>query len=404
MPRLLSSSVRIVPSRWLRSVVCALVAISCRPAEPTTQVRRRTAGDTVYVESPAQGVDGPMQLQIVRRINLAALDIGRVDAAAFGPLGTLWVFDGASDGGAAVHVLDSLGAPRALAGREGAGPGEYRAPIRMFRLADGSMLIKEMHTTRAVRFDARGQALSTMELPPVVASGWVVTPDTVGGWFITAVFEDNTSARIGRFGWLHFDGRGVVTDTVHPPTFLLGEPTPDGIVPGRIKTVGRDGAVLTTTPGPNRLYRYARDGRTHVLAWPGTPPGYQPDERRDMQVVSDRMNALFGMPPKALPEHKEPSHRILTDSAQWIWAQLAAEGVRIPDDELPKDPDNMGLTVRWRDRERWAAFDRDGALRFVIDAPPNVAVVDRSTYRMLGIETDDEGAQYLVIWRVVAGR
>ena len=387
------------PITALSTLSALAFAVAC-VAPKADSVSRRQVGDTLYVQSAATGVDGPVQLNVVRRVSMADLDIGRVEAAAFGPSGTLWVFDGASRNGAAIHVLDSLGAPRAIAGRDGAGPGEYRAPIRLFRLADGSMLVKEMQTTRAVRFDVNGQAVSTMELPPVVSSGWVVTPDTVGGWFITAVFEENTSAKIGRFGWLHFDVRGNVFDTVHPPSFLLTEPTPDGIAPGRIKTVGRDGAVLTTTPGPNRLYRYAPSGRVQILEWPGNPPGYSADERRDMQVVADRMKTLFGLAHASLPAHKEPSHRILTDSAQWIWAHLSAEGVRIPDEELPKDPDNMGLTVKWRDRERWAAFDREGALRFVVDVPSNVTILDRTMYRVLGVETDDEGLQYLVEWRV----
>ncbi len=377
--------------------VCAIGA--CQPAAVSDQVTRRQVGDTVYVQSPALGVDGPVQLENIRRIDVTAIDIGRVDAAIFGPNGSLWLLDGAGRSGASIRILDSLGTPLAVAGREGAGPGEYRLPLRLFRLADNAILAKEMSTTRAVRFDAHGETRATLELPPAVATGWVVTPDTLGGWFITAGFETNTPARIGRFGWLHFDTVGAVFDTVHPPPHLLNEPTPDGIAPGRVRTVGRDGAALTTVPGPNRLFRYARDGRVTIMEWPGNPPAYQSDERRDIQLVADRMSELLGKAQTALPEYKAPSHRILTDSAQWIWVQLGSKGVRIPDNELPKD--ELGLTMRWRDRERWAAFDRAHRLRFIVDCPANTTIVDRAGYRLLGVETNDEGTQFLVEWRVI---
>ncbi len=391
-------------SRAARSVVAIVIVVlgGCNTPDATDQVTRQQVGDTLYVRSPSLGVDGPVQLQEVQRIDVSALNVGRAVAAIFGPNDTYWLLDQAGPNGASVRILDSLGTPIGEAGREGAGPGEYRMPLRLFRLADNTVLAKEMTTTRAVRFGANGEAIATLSLPPSVATGWVVTPDTVGGWLITASFEANTPTRIGRFGWLHFDANGAIIDTVQSPSHMLNEPTPDGIAPGRIKTVARDGAALTTVPGSNRVLRYARDGRTTIMEWPGNPPSYQSNERVDIQKVADRMSELLGVPSKSLPEHKAPSHRILTDSAQWIWAHLSSTGVRIPDEELPKD--DMGLTMRWRDRERWAAFDRAFALRFIVDAPANTTIVDRAGYRLLGVETDDEGVQFLVEWRVVASR
>ncbi len=390
----------VVAKHLFVALACAVGA--CSAPEARDQVARREVGDTLYVQSPASGVDGPVQLQEVRRIDVATLDIGLVHAAVFGADGTYWILDGAGPNGASIRILDSLGAPRAVAGREGAGPGEYRLPLRLFRLADNTILAKEMTTPRAVRFGVNGEVLATLTLPPAVATAWVVTPDTVGGWYLTAGFEDNKRDRIGRFGWLHFRPNGDVFDTVQPPAHMLNEPTPDGIAPGRIKTVARDGAALTTVPGPNRLLRYTRDGRVTIMEWPGNPPAYKSDEKSDIQVVADRLSELFGEAPKSLPEFKAPSHRILTDSAQWTWAHLSSDGIRIPDEELPKD--EMGLTMRWRDTERWAAFDRDHVLRFIIDVPANVTIVDRAGYRVLGVESDDDGLQSLVEWRVLPRR
>lgn len=385
----------------LSLAVLAIINVGCEDYANLQRVSRRVIGDTTFVRSPVEGAEGPIHLVEAVRGTETALELNRVDAGAFGPDGTIWIFDGAGRNGATVYVLDSLLRTSVAAGREGEGPGEYRAPLRIFRLADSTMLVKEMSTTRAVRFSADGAVLATISLPPKVATGWVVTPDTTGGWFITVSFEDNRPERIGRFGWLHFDHRGIVTDTVLPPDHMLAEPTPDGIAPGRIRTVGRDGSVLTTVPGPNRMTRYGVDSSVLVMEWPGMPPEYGEAERVDLQVVEDRMSELLGKAKLPLPRHKQPANRILTDQSGNIWVHLSNIGERIPDEELMKG--QGPLTVRWREPDRWAAFRRDGTLRFVVDLPSNARLLDREGERLLGVLADDSGAENLVVWRIVSG-
>ena len=49
-------------------------------------------------------------------------------------------------------------------------------------LADGSMLLKEMFTTRADRFDVSGKLLATIDPPAGGCERLGRTPDTAGGW------------------------------------------------------------------------------------------------------------------------------------------------------------------------------------------------------------------------------
>lgn len=384
-------------SETISSIILLVALVACSATNDSVVVRR-LSGDTTFVSSPSEGVHGSAELRELRRIDMAALGLNRLDAGAFGPDGTLWLFDAVGDKGASIHVLDSLGRPLTIAGHEGAGPGEYRAPLRLFRLANGTMLAKEMQTTRAVRFDASGRVLATLTLPPA-AIGWVVTPDSDGGWFTAASFEPMTAARVGRFGWIHFSPDGLVTDTVFPPPHLFEEPTPDGITPGRIRTVGRDGSVLTTVPGPNRLTWFGRTGGVRVLEWGGEPASYEPDERREMQVVVDHLNDLLGQPRRSLPQHKQPVNRILTDNVGYTWLQLSAPGVRIPREDLPRVPDP--LMVKWREPDRWAAIDGTGVVRFVVSLPLSGRLLDREGDRLLATVSDTTGDEAVVVWRMV---
>jgi hypothetical protein len=389
----------------------ALAVVAC--SSNRDPIVRRSVADTSFVSSPGDGLyrfssDKPVNwtyhLVETLRIDASRLDIGQIDAAAFGPNRSIWIYDPKATDGETIRILDSLGRPIGTAGRSGEGPGEYRGPIRIFQLADGSMLVKEMFTVRAVRFAADGHALATIELPAVVASGWVVTPDTAGGWYITASFEEHTVKRVGRYGWLHFNNAGEVTDTAWPPKRMFEEPTPDGVAPGRIRTVGRDGSMLTTAPGQSRLLRIPQHGRVEAMEWRADPPKYGDEERRDMQAVDDKLSDLLKTPRTPLPARKAPASRILTDASGWTWVQLTAVADRIPDDELPKGPSDIP-PIKWRDRDRWAAFARDGTMQFVVDAPPGAQILDRSSPYLLGVVSDANGAQSIVVWRVdVVGR
>ena len=383
----------------------ALLILAC--THNTDPVRRWTVADTSFVSSPAEGLYPQDQQQKywshhlteTTRVDLTALDIGSVDAAAFGPNKSIWIYDSKSKNGETIRILDSLGHPIANAGRHGEGPGEFRGPIRIFQLADSSMFVKEMFTTRAVRFAAEGHALATIELPPIVASGWVVTPDNAGGWYITASFEEHTVQRVGRYGWLHFNNAGAVIDTAWPPKRMFEEGTPDGIAPGRIRTVGRDGSMLTTAPGLSRLLRIPPHDSVRVMEWRADPPRYGDDERRDMQAVHDKLSDMLKTPRTALPDRKAPASRILTDNDGQIWVQLTAIADRIPDDELPRGQSDVP-PIKWHDRDRWAVFAVDGTMQFVVDPPKGAQILDRSGMFLLGTTTDSKGMPSIVVWRV----
>jgi hypothetical protein len=113
------------------------------------------------------------------------------------------------------------------------------------------------------------------------------------------------------------------------------------------------------------------------------------------------MNELLGKAMAKLPLRKQPVNRILTDGTGLVWAQLATPGVRIPDDDLPRD--QGPLTIKWREPDRWAAFADNGALRFIVDLPPEARLLDRDGRHLLGVTADASGEEFVVLWRVVLG-
>jgi hypothetical protein len=333
------------------------------------------------------------------RIPAEQLDVGVFASGAFGPDGTIWIYDSRGPDGEVLLVLDSLGQRIARAGRNGAGPGEYQGGAQLFRMGDGTMLLRVMSTTRVVRFGPRGEVLATMELPPAAMNGWLVTPDAQGGWYQASSFEQNLPARVGRYGWLHFAPDGTVRDTVFPPERFFEEPTPLGVAPARVRTVTREGEMITALPGPSRIDRIGRDGRVTAMTWRGEAPLYGEEERRDGQLIRDRMHEVMEIPPEPLPERKASVRLLFTDRNGGVWAAMGAEGVRIPDEDLPK---NRGLLppTKWLDRDRWGLFDREGVLRFVVQMPLGSGLLDRDGTRLLGVATESDGTQSLVVWTI----
>ncbi len=150
------------------------------------------------------------------------------------------------------------------------------------------------------------------------------------------------------------------------------------------------------------MTRIAPDGTVLVAEWPGLPPEYGADERADMQAVVDQLNRLLGKPLGSLPERKQPVHRIQTDATGTVWAQLSAPGKRIPAELLPPNPNPMQPT--WYDPDRWAAFEADGTMRFIVDLPADHRLLDRDGNRLLCVATDEEGEEHVVVLYIVPDR
>lgn len=395
MPSARSAS-HVAPTLFIGTM---MLLAGCNTKLAPNNLATQEAGDTSFVSAPAAGLDGPVTLTQVLARTADQLDLGMIQSAAFGPNGTLWVYDQRGKNGEALLVFDSLGKRIAQAGRNGEGPGEYHGPAKLFRLSDSTMLLRVMNTARVVRFGARGEVLATLELPPAIINGWLVTPDTSGGWYLASSFEENTPKRVGRFGWIHFAPDGTVRDTVFPPARFFEEATPLGIAPGRVRTVTREGDVLTALPATNRIDRIAHDGHVTAMTWPGEAPSYTDQERKDIQHVSDRMNDLLGLVHVPLPSRRAAVHLLMTLPGGGVWAMLGAEGVRIPDEEVSKDTVPLP-PMKWTERERWGSFDREGKLRYIVDMPVGAHVLDHDATRLLGVTTAADGSMTLVVWRL----
>src|SRR5512140_713952 len=81
----------------LHALLVALAVVAglagCRNAAAPDAVTRSTVGDTTFISSPPDGIDGPVTLTEQLRVTADQLDVGSFFAAAFGPDGTIWLYD-----------------------------------------------------------------------------------------------------------------------------------------------------------------------------------------------------------------------------------------------------------------------------------------------------------------------
>ena len=367
-----------------RTVTLALLISACgRSVEP--------GGDPAF---DGRGRD-PSRLWTVRPIassSDSALLTSVVDAEV-GSDGTVYVADG-GDGG--VIALSPTGAVLRSIGRQGDGPGEYRAVTTLQLLRGDSVLVYDRVHSRITIFPPDSGApvwTQHLSLPGAPAPYWAVR--TEEGDAIVAAYrrpsrpdEDPTVAASARDVLRVFDSGGhLIRDSL-----LLLNPRQALVVrsPGNISRIdhpiGRR-SILRVAGG--KLFSVWTDSAAvEVHTLDGRREGRFAVHVPAVPVTSTEMDSvLSGLRPvfhsafrESAPETWPPVRGLVADDASRIW---------------------LGLATRLGSPGEWAAFDSSGAYLGSITLPWNAelkAVRDDHAY---AVQKDEFDVPRIVAYRIV---
>lgn len=209
-----------------------------------------TVADTTTVRTPDADIDRVHAAEEVWTLADDALHVGTVTAAALGQSGAIWIAVTESAEHAAIYRVGEAGMLEVVA-QDGRTPGGFTAPLTLLALADGGLLAVETSTGAAVRYDAAGAALDTLQLRPL--DGRTLWPDQHGGWFRRG--DDATA-------WLRHDPLGAVTDTLRVSTAWPA-------APGHVDGIARDGSLLRADASGRQLDRLTKAGPVLRSTWNG---------------------------------------------------------------------------------------------------------------------------------------
>ena len=290
---------------------CAFLAASCGGGEPGV------------VGSPdSNPVVAELRLELVLGERATAppeYQFASILSMAAAPDGTLWVLDGANVGlegqTPLLRQFDSLGTFLRQVGREGSGPGEYRAPYEIWLMRDGRVALRDYALPGRITFyQPDGTVDSTWSL------GLELMWPFRGGYPI------------------QFDTSGVLW-----LPFMSGRPRPERPPPVYLR-VRPDGSVLDTVAMPDlpevdadhlRITRRLPSGGTSVRGF--TVP-YQPKAvfawspvGQFLRARTDQYRVEMLPPPTRSPLQSEAFDTAANASIEVLWRD--ASPVPVPEGE-----------------------------------------------------------------------
>lgn len=394
--------------KWSVGPGLGLLAVmsSCGTSQspPVSKVLVSDSSGVAWVEVATLHGIAPQEwrLEEAFRTSKANVTLFRVSTALLLQSGTLVV---ANDGNQEVLLIAEDGRPVRAVGREGSGPGEFKAVTSLHESASG-FLAYDARLARFTQFDSSGEALSTRSLRPPNAVVDLLPVLTSPEGPDLAVYG---SQRIGK-------GAGIKQDTTPLLLYQGPDSEPDtlghwGAREGNytsfptggwargpvgfgrhLAASGRSGrVVLGTTDSLNATVLDA--GGRVVMRLVGRFTGAAVSRSDGEAWKADYVSSISEDAPKQLREafQAAPYHdtypafdAAAVDSDGNVWIGSAAE---------------------WNDTERsWAVFAANGQPIGAVTLPKDVDVLDVAYGRIVGRVRDRQGVEDVVVYRIANRR
>lgn len=320
--------------RWAR--LCGVLVfaghLACSDARRSTNVT--VSGDTTVVSNTQAGVwQGRSQWSVDLDLRLAPPPgsdhaLGNVIALAVSDSGDVYALDQVSQ---TVVTFAPDGRPRAVIGRRGDGPGEFRDAIGLAWSPAGELWVVDAGTQRYTVFDRHGTLLRTL---PRQSDGYVLP--WPGGFDRSGVLHDVSFVRSQRDGGVqHLVTRAKAgrLDSVplprHEPMMfeVPGRPGMHGWVPFTSRLVWRidlGGGVWHAVTDRYRLHRLSPDSGKIMIIERGAAERRVTEAERES--VLEQLRAIgVSMSPDRIPKTKPLIESLSVDDQGYAWVYAATE-------------------------------------------------------------------------------
>lgn len=412
------------------AVATTVLAVGCRDesgvAGGWTAVTD-TVGDTVVVRTTAGSVWGDTA-RLVEELRIGRM--GGTDAYVLGDPVALAVGDGV------VYVLDAqvpvvrvydAGTGEYLhdVGREGAGPGEYRAPDGVAVLPDGRVLVRDPRTVHMNVYDADGTFLEAWTHPNqggfhTYDRMWV---DTGGVAYATTLLDWGVPPWEWERALIGVDATGQVTDTIAEPDLVYERAdltASDGNSASRRQVPFTGEKVWGFSPyrymvagitSRYAIYLFGPTGPVLRFEREAAPVPVQPEEAEERRVQLTRgLQRQYGgwrWNGPAIPDTKPPLRSLFMAQDGAVWVVVSRPGVPVVSRaDAAKEEARTGRPVlRYREPPAFEVFDRTGRYLGPVAAPRALSIEDPAPVvhgtTVWGVERDAIGVPTVVRYRLV---
>lgn len=257
-----------------------------------------------------------------------------------------------------IHRYDPTGEHLGTIGREGEGPGEYRRPVGLETLSDGSLALWDYGNRRIGVYGPDGDFRRSHRVPTgLISAHRMFYADTADHFYVrTALF---TSGMPPDQGLIRLSPEGSVLDTVMFPN--RGD---DGPMEFARETLSAWTPHRALVVGENDEYSFTihrADGTTVTVTRQARPVRVKSGEREWWEARSERWereHADRGEDLAPIPETKPAFEALSVDEAGRIWVRRYVEAERFQSRSEEDNAEEPGTV--WRERPTYDVYTRDG--------------------------------------------